>query len=254
MANSDLTIIVPTYGKPDLLYKCLQGISNEIVFVVDDHGPQEREIKKVCDKFRAHYSRNAANLGFLKTVNESVLKTTTKYVLLLNSDCIVPECSINHMIYCMEKYDAGVVGCRLLFPQSGRVQHAGVACAFEMPYHPFMYLHKDTPHVKRVMWVQAVTGAAMLIEREVWDHLDGFDEGYGLGVFEDVDFCWRAIKEGIGVLYDGQAYMYHLMHGSKHNHGYHHDLSDVNLKRLVETHHMESDEELFYGPVKSLED
>jgi len=151
-------------------------------------------------------------------------------------------------------FEADIVGCRLLFPDKNqRVQHAGVASGVGgLPYHPFMYLHKDTPHVNRVMCVNAVTGAAMLIKRAAWDELNGFDTAFGLGVFEDVDFCWRARAMGKTVIYDGYVFMYHHMHGSKHNHGYHHDVSGQNLKLLADRHQMGVDEHLFYGNVQSM--
>lgn len=244
-------IVIPVYGALPLLMRCLQELRRYRVVVVDDASPPDtvRGMDVMRRKYKGfRFIHHDKNLGFIEACHSGVSETDADRILFLNSDTIPNEAAINSMC----SHDADIVGCRLLFP-TGSIQHAGVARnVYGIPYHPFMHLVGDTPHACRVLEVNAVTGAAMLVRREAWDALGGFDRRYGKGVFEDVDFCWRAKRAGMSVIYDGTVSMVHVMHGSKiSGKEYIHDHGQENLEKLLKRFgNMGSDEEIFYGRIK----
>ena len=58
-----------------------------------------------------------------------------------------------------------------------------------------------------------------MVDRAVWDKLNGFDERFGNGVFEDVAYCLSVRKLGKEVVYEPKAQATHMEHGSQPSHG-----------------------------------
>lgn len=109
----------------------------------------------------------------------------------------------------------GVVGPRLLFANGG-LQHAGMS--FEkldtlgiwINRHPDAGLAPEFDPAREPAEVPAVTGACMLIRREVFDEIGGWDTGYLIGDFEDSDLCLMLRKHGYRVLYQPGVQLTHL--------------------------------------------
>lgn len=244
---SDFDIIVPVYGAIPHLLKCLWPLAGYSVIVVDDGSEEQGQLNTIARKYsNVRMYHHAENRGFIEACHTGMARSKAERVLFLNSDVIPSREAIEGML----AVDAAVVGCRLLFP-NGRIQHAGVARDIQgAPYHPFMHLHAETPHAQRVMEVNAVTGAAFMVRRAIWDKLGGFDRAYSPGVFEDVDFCWKVVEIGEKVVYNGGAWMIHHMHGSRQkDKPYMHDTAQANLQRLMTRFALETDEALFYGNI-----
>lgn len=246
-----LDIVIPVYGAIPHLMKCLRGLGEWPTIVVDDCGPGEKELSVLLRKYDIQYHRNEKNEGFIYSCHQGASMSDKPYILFLNSDVIPTIFSIMSMLYQLTLGDnVAIVGCCLLLPDIPRIQHAGVARNPDgIPYHPFMHLHPLTPHARRTMDVNAVTGAAFMIRRDIWDMFGGFDTRYGKGVFEDVDLCWRVRQNGWRVVYEGTVDMYHTMHGSRiQGQPYIHDQGAENLKVLLKRFgNLGSDEYLFYG-------
>lgn len=139
---------------------------------------------------------------------------TTPYILLLNDDIQAFDDFLTPMIALMEKDPKhAIIGARLYYP-NGSIQHAGVG--FYMTGEAFNVGHYkgvDIPVYDQVNYCP-VTFAAALIKTSVWNSLGGLDEHYING-FEDLDFCFKAMKSGYEVLYCPDAKLYHIEHASR---------------------------------------
>jgi GT2 family glycosyltransferase len=107
----------------------------------------------------------------------------------------------------------GAVGANLLYPD-WRIQLAGVVMGlFENCGHAFKGLsgrsqhYFDLPDVIRN--VSAVTGACLMVRRDVFSEVGGFDEGRFAVAFNDIDFCLRTGARGYRILYTPHALLYH---------------------------------------------
>lgn len=243
-------IIIPVYGAIQHLMRCLRPLENYPVILVDDgnQGNDAHNLKVLERKYRnVRLVIHETNRGFIEACRSGVNASQASRILFLNSDTVPNAEAIN----ALQDDEGAITGCRLLFPD-GRIQHAGVARNWKgQPYHPFMGLDGDTPHTKRILSVNAVTGAAFAIDRRVWDDLGGFDRHYGLGVFEDVALCWKASGAGYRIVYRGDVSMIHVMHGSYvQGQPYFHDGGAENMQRLLRQFEIGSDEEIFYGSLK----
>ena len=95
----------------------------------------------------------------------------------------------------------------MLYPD-GTIQHAGIDLINGVPDHPHRLQPADMPAANIPRDLDMVTGACLLIRRELFLQLAGFDEVYRNGV-EDVDLCLRAREAGYRVVYQPRAMIYH---------------------------------------------
>jgi tetratricopeptide (TPR) repeat protein len=109
----------------------------------------------------------------------------------------------------IERDGADICGSRLIYP-NGKTQHAGVAFNEQgIGYHIFNGLDANDPAVTRKRFMQCVTAACMIMRRELFHALSGFDEGYVNG-YEDVDLCLRAGEAGKKILYAPDSSLIHF--------------------------------------------
>jgi hypothetical protein len=104
----------------------------------------------------------------------------------------------------------GMVGPLLLFPDSGRVQHCAVAFAPTLEVqHLYFQFPGDHPAPNAQRQAQAISGAALLLDRQLFFRCGGFYEGYHNG-FEDLDLCCCLRKMGLRVACVPQSVICHL--------------------------------------------
>ena len=168
--------------------------------------------------------REDQNMGYPGGVNYCVAKGNSPLILILTTDVFMDMGSLQTLVRGMDDPNVGVIGPMLLFPKDmesphgppGSVQHAGLAFDIRgKPYHPFMGWSPTHPkvHIRREM--AAVTGACFITRRNLWEQVGGFDQRYGLGTFEDVDYCFAIRSLGKRVIFEPDAVGYHLVSGAR---------------------------------------
>lgn len=153
---------------------------------------------------------NPENLGFARSCNRGASLAKAPTLLFLNNDTIPCPGWLDGMLSCMDRHpNAGIVGGKLIYPESNLIQHAGVAFdSFGLPYHQHRYTRSDSPLANRESFVPAVTGACMLTDTSLFRNLGGFDEQFVNG-FEDTDYCLRAQAAGRDVIYCPVSELFH---------------------------------------------
>lgn len=164
---------------------------------------------------------NKTNLGFAKAHNQASRIAQGEYLLLLNNDTVVPlgTLKILEETFSLDK-NIGIVGCSIMKMDTHEIQHAGVM--FTPDYVPYELglktgisagIPKNDPRVRSVREVPSVTGACMMIKKDLFKQLGGFDERYKNG-WEDTDLVLRARELGYTVWYNGKAQILHKHFGS----------------------------------------
>ncbi|WP_052263250.1 glycosyltransferase [Geobacter pickeringii] len=215
-ATPRVSIIIPLYNKVEYTKQCLEALA-----LNTDHslGYEVILVDNASSDGTADYLRtlsgevtvvtNRTNLGFAKACNQGGRIARGRYLVFLNNDTIPHPAWLDGLIRGTERDGADIVGAKLLYP-NGRTQHAGVAFNEQsIGYHIFNGFPADAPAVNRKRFMQCVTAACMLVKRELFAELDGFDEGYVNG-FEDVDFCLRAGERGRRILYTPESALIHF--------------------------------------------
>jgi GT2 family glycosyltransferase len=105
--------------------------------------------------------------------------------------------------------DIGVVGCKLYYPNSHIIQHAGGILYPNMMCDHFGNGEEDKGQYDEERFVDFVTGAAFATKRSLLEKLNGFDENFFPAYYEETDFCVRIRKTGLKILYNPKAVAYH---------------------------------------------
>lgn len=248
--TTQLDIVIPVYGRPDLLTKCLDSIRATIgdishqIIIVDDMGPDQEKLNEVYASLNGHstssgrsnsrVSRNKENQGFPVTVNRGISLGGSPYVLILNTDIELQPGAIEAMVQELDDNpDVGIVAPKLLFPEgtpygpAGKVQHVGLCVTFDgQIVHGLIGWPSDHPKVNKRRVAQAVTGACIMTRRDVLKSIHqsykkngdpttgAFNDVYSPGTFEDVEYSFAVRALGYLVIVQPQAVAYHHVGGS----------------------------------------
>jgi len=228
---SDIGIVIVAYNSAAEIGSCLDAaLATGADVVVVDNGSHDATIAEVARR-GARLIANSTNRGFAGAVNQGFSALNCPYILLLNPDAVLLTTIEPLRGACDLPRAAGAGGQLVDFngnPQTGfmfrrlptpaalvlevlllnrvwpnnpvnrryraldlNCQWRGaMPCADKMDLNPFP--------------VEQPAGAFLMIRREVWQELGGFDEGFYPLWFEDVDFCRRAVQRGY-VLYHTPA-------------------------------------------------
>lgn len=233
-----VNVIIPVYGRMDLLRKCLgalpeamSGVPYEVI-IVDNATPDDDKDKNLYAELKEnplyYVIENQENRGFPAACNQGMKKGKAPLLFFLNSDVILQPNSVDKLVRELDDPKMGAVGMKLLFPSKEelldigidpnirpehRVQHVGIATNIRGEFiHILVGWSADHPKVNKVREVYAVTGAALMTRRNLYRKVNGFNEDYGLGTYEDVEYCLTirelgynivVVPEAVGIHYTG---------------------------------------------------
>ncbi|MBM3744481.1 MAG: glycosyltransferase [Acidobacteria bacterium] len=216
-------IVVVTYNSEEVIGECLDAaLASGAEVVVVDNASEDRTLEEVRKRPGARLIANPWNRGFAAAVNQGIGALDHPQVLLLNPDAVL-QGGLEALAGACGERTAAAGG--KLVDQDGRVQ-AGfvvrrlptpVSLAFEVlgmnrlwPGNPVNrhYRCRDLD-LDLAAEVEQPAGAFLMIRREAWRELGGFDECFHPLWFEDVDFCRRARAAGYRVRYVPEAMARH---------------------------------------------
>jgi len=221
-AESTASVIVPTRDTLEYTRQCVEALlehtdpRHEIILV--DNASSDGTVEwlgQLCAREeRCRVVYNQENLGFAGACNIGLAWAHGAYMVLLQSDVVVTAGWLEKLIACADAHpQAGVVG-----PVTNSI--TGVQKLPKVGYDErtlddldlFARMHgeavagQDEP----ALWV---VGFCMLIKRDVLTRIGGLDERYGLGTFEDTDYCLRNFLAGYQTLIATDCFVHH--HGGR---------------------------------------
>jgi GT2 family glycosyltransferase len=221
------TVLIVAYKAYGELHSCLASLERyEPVapVVVVDHDADALRAAGVEATFpRATYIRRRDNPGFSAGVNRAARSAGPGPILLLNPDCELRGSILGPMLDVLARHPTtGIVG-GLVREHDGRVQASArrfpdVTTAFggrtswltrHLPGNPLTRRNLHEVSDGQEAKVDWVTGAFMLIRRDAFDAVGGFDERFFL-YWEDADFCRRAAAAGWTTMYAPVVEVTHL--------------------------------------------
>jgi len=218
--NPSTSIVIPVHNNAALTRLCLDAVLAELpgnceVIVVDDASSDSTP--ELLDDYRDSIRRLhlSSNVGYARACNEGAALAGGESLVFLNNDTEPRPGWLDALERHARAHPAAaVVGAKLLYP-TGAVQHAGVVIGQDgYPHNLYAGMPADHPAVSRSRRLQAVTGACMLVRRDAFERLGGFDTGF-LNSLEDVDLCLRLGEGGGEVRYCHEAVVIHLESASR---------------------------------------
>src|SRR5260221_1284603 len=228
-----LNIVIVSWNVKELLRNCLQSLAEDRVhdwaeIVVVDNNSTDQTVAMVTAEFSwVRLIVNSQNIGFSRANNAACGQSNSDFVLLLNPDTVVCHGAVRRMTdFARAHPEVGAVGPKLL-NADGSIQFEG-GVEFPTIWNGFCDLaplSEMFPHsrvfCRRKMgyWdhqgdreVPGISGAAMLVRREVVDRIGFLSET--LFYAEDMDFCLRLRRANWSVFYFGSASIVHYGGGS----------------------------------------
>ncbi len=230
--NRKVSIIIPNRDHYEDIRTCLESLysitdyADYEVVIVDDSSQDER-VQKIYSTYAAKYANFSVIPGvrpfnFSQACNRGAEIAKGDYFLFLNNDIeIIDQHWLTNLAGILQMPGVGAAGAKLLYPD-GSVQHAGIVIGLEgHASHVFMGAKSDiyTPYgyVDWMRNVSAVTGACVMIRRDVFEHVGGFDQSLALA-FGDVDLCLRIIDAGYRIVYNPDVRLIHYEGRSRGKH------------------------------------
>lgn len=229
-----ISVIIPSKDNPETLFKCVNSLLDrtatvhnyEVILV--DNGSREENRKKIeewaeslkCSaddsdrKFSGcKYIYRPMPFNFSLMCNIGAEEARGELLLFLNDDMeIIQSEWLDKLAVKAAMPYAGAVGAKLLYPDSHIIQHAGITNLRVGPAHKLQFLSDEEVHYfgknRGVHNVLAVTGACLMLRKEVFGQVGGFPQELAVA-FNDVDLCYSIYERGYYNIVRNDVVLYH---------------------------------------------
>lgn len=220
-----VSVIIPSKDNPAMLSRCIHSLREQTAYrnmeilVVDNGSSDKNKIRilQMKDQLREEYSfryfYRPMDFNFSALCNLGAGEAKGEYLLFLNDDIeIAEENWLSVMLSRAAKDHVGAVGAKLLYPDSDKIQHAGIANIHLGPAHKLQFASDGREYYhgynRCAVNVSAVTGACLLVRRKVFEEAGGFSEKLQVA-FNDVEFCFRLLRAGYKNICCNDTFLYH---------------------------------------------
>ncbi|WP_298518027.1 glycosyltransferase family 2 protein [uncultured Methanobrevibacter sp.] len=223
----DLSVVIVNYQTFELTKNTINSIFEydypfELEVIVVDNASSDDSLSRLQDYFgdRVRFIASAENNGFAAGNNQALRVVEARYVLLLNSDTIVWENTLENIYNYMEDHkDVGTCGCRVLL-ENGELDKAckrsfpNVKNSFFRLFHIPTNSADDNYNLDNlpddeIYEIDCLTGAFMFMRKEALDTAGLLDETFFM-YGEDIDLCYRIKNSGWKIIYYGESKITHL--------------------------------------------
>lgn len=232
----DISILILNYNTKALLEQCLNSIKSnarniQYEIIVVDNNSSDGSVEYIEQHFSGlTIIANKHNAGFTKANNQAAKLAKGRNLLILNSDTIIHPNSLDALVeYLNASPNVAIVGSKLKNPDGSLQLSCGI---YPNLYNQFLYrtfisrIFPNNPILGVYQYggwdysttrlVDWVTGACLLIRKEIFERIGGFDENIFM-FYEDVDLCFRVKKLGHNIVFFPDAEITHIQGGSWKN-------------------------------------
>jgi GT2 family glycosyltransferase len=202
--------------------KAIQNLDAEII-VIDNHSSDDSSVLMKTQFPSIRYIENATNFGFPKGNNIAVAAAKGEYICILNPDTVVAENTFEKILaFAKSKTDLGIVGCKLIdgsgnfLPESKRgiptpwVAFTKIFGLYKLFPKSSFFNKYYAQHLgeNQTGKVDILVGAFMVMKRELYNELGGFDENCFMYA-DDIDLSYRALQNGKSNYYFAETTIIH---------------------------------------------
>jgi glycosyltransferase involved in cell wall biosynthesis len=215
-----VSVIIPTRDG-DRLSRCIDSVLAFTIYpdfevLVVDNGSRKRSTMEYLrgNEHRITVIRDDRPFNHSALNNSAVANASGEVVCLLNDDTeVIGSDWLTEMVGQLSQPGIGAVGAKLYYGD-GRVQHAGVILGVHgVAAHAHRNFDRLSTgyfgHLQLAHRMSGVTAACMVVRREAWRQVGGFDEASLPNVLNDVDLCLRLRQAGWDIVWTPYAELFH---------------------------------------------
>lgn len=214
-----VSIIVLTFNNLKYSKQCIESLYqhtpiSDFELILVDNASNDGTPAWITDLSKNNknvkYILNKENCNFAGGCNQGAKIVSGEYLLFLNNDTILTAGWLSLMVECFGRDSKiGIVGNKHLFPNSDIVWHCGGVIGSDFtPKHIYIGHTNKSPMVNKSREYSFVTGACLLIKKNIFENVGGFSESYK-NSFEDVDLCFKVKELGYKIFYCCKSCIYH---------------------------------------------
>ena len=215
-SEPEVTIVIPVHNQYRTTMVCLNSILQntkevlyEIILADDYSNDLTKTIEERIKGIRV--VRHETNIGFLQNCNSAAREAKGSFLVFLNNDTSVESGWLAELLETLKNdSSAGMVGPQLLFPD-GRLQEAGGIVWKDGS--GWNYGRGESPQLSQFNYrkeVDYISGACLLLRKNLWDTLGGFDERFSPAYYEDTDLAFAIRQAGLKVIYQPKSKVIHF--------------------------------------------
>ena len=217
-----VSLVIPTRDKPELLRVCVESLLERTEYpdfelvVVDNQSSDPAAVaylRRLQDRPGVRVLRYDAPFNYSALNNWAVRQCDADVIGLVNNDIeVIGPDWLREMASQAVRSEVGAVGAMLYYPND-TIQHAGVVLGVHgVAAHAYGGMPRGYPghggRARVAQSVSAVTGACLLVRRELYQQVGGLDERLAVA-FNDVDLCLRLREAGYRNIWTPFAELYH---------------------------------------------
>lgn len=211
-----VSVIIPSKDNPVVLKKCidsLNGLSDIELIVVDNGSNEENRLAVEKMVGEGKYLYHPMPFNFSEMCNMGAREAKGRYLLFLNDDIEAHGTIwLDKMKEKASQNYVGAVGLKLYYPQSQKIQHAGITNLPVGPVHKLQFAEDDKSYYfnrNKGAWnCMAVTGACLLIEAEKYKEVGGFKTNLQVA-YNDVELGFALHEAGYRNVVLLEEFAYH---------------------------------------------
>jgi GT2 family glycosyltransferase len=195
VVGPSVSVVIPVLDAGPSLVERLGSLGaahDDVGVVLFDNGSSDGAVEAARERFpKACVLRSDVNLGFTVACNRGAGAGRSRYVLFLNSDAWLAHEDLVRLVKIADADEAAAVWQPLIVSPSGEIENAGVFFN-----RTGFFVRADRVRDDSAPYPAfAATGACMLVRRDVFEQVGGFNDDY-FAYIEDIDLCWRVRLAG----------------------------------------------------------
>ncbi|MDH3312850.1 MAG: glycosyltransferase family 2 protein [Nitrosopumilus sp.] len=213
-----VSIIIPTKDNIRVLKRCIKSLKEKTNYknwelIIIDNNSKNKETLDYLNNLPYEVLEFNENFNFSKMNNLAVQKTNGDFLLFMNDDvAAIDPTWLHELVSIGIQSNIGVVGPKLLFSDN-TIQHAGmVFLPTGAGFHPFQRISSNGKSYHGLSNLlrdcSAVTGACLLIKKNIFDEVSGYDPDFDL-YYGDSDLCLKVREKGYDVVYTPYTKLLH---------------------------------------------